>query len=85
MIERIVGENAFLECKTVNAFGAKEWEGEEIPPSYLLQCQHYMEVMEADNCYIAALIDGQRFMFKEIERDEELISMIIEARKGFLD
>lgn len=80
---KVVGENAFLECKTVNAFGAKEWEGEEIPPSYLLQCQHYMEVMGADKCYIAVLIGGQKFIFKEIERDEELISMIIEVEKDF--
>jgi predicted phage-related endonuclease len=80
---RIVGENALLECTTVNAFGAKEWNGEEIPPSYILQCQHYMEVMGADNCYIAALIGGQKFIFKEIKRDEELISMIVEAEKDF--
>lgn len=80
---RIVGENSLLECVTVNAFGAKEWEAEEIPPSFILQCQHYMEVIGADNCYIAALIGGQRFVHKEIKRDEELISMIVEAEKDF--
>lgn len=80
---RIVGENSILECVTVNAFGAKEWEGEEIPPRFILQCQHYMEVLDADTCYIAALIGGQRFVYKEITRDEELISMIIEAEKDF--
>lgn len=80
---RIVGENALLECTTVNAFRAKEWEGEEIPPSYILQCQHYMEVMGSDNCYIAALIGGQKFIYKKIERDDELISMIVEAEKDF--
>ncbi|MVX62685.1 hypothetical protein GKZ28_03060 [Clostridium chromiireducens] len=80
---RIVGENALLECITVNAFRAKEWEGEEIPPSVILQCQHYMEVIGVDNCYIAALIGGQKFIYKKIERDEELISMIIEAEKDF--
>jgi putative phage-type endonuclease len=80
---RIVGENALLECTTVNVFGAKEWDGEEIPPSYILQCQHYMEVMGADSCYIAALIGGQRFVYKEIKRDEELISMIVKAEKDF--
>lgn len=80
---RIVGENALLECTTVNAFRAKEWDGEEIPPSYILQCQHYMEVMGSDNCYIAALIGGQKFIYKKIERDDELISMIVEAEKDF--
>lgn len=80
---RIVGENALLECTTVNAFRSKEWDGEEIPPSYILQCQHYMEVMGSDNCYIAALIGGQKFIYKKIERDDELISMIVEAEKDF--
>lgn len=80
---RVVGENAFLECKTVNAFGAKEWEGEEIPPSYLLQCQHYIRVMGVEKCYIAVLIGGQKFMYKEIQRDDELISIIVEAEKDF--
>ncbi|NRT86734.1 YqaJ viral recombinase family protein [Clostridium beijerinckii] len=80
---RIVGENSLLECTTVNAFRAKEWDGEEIPPSHILQCQHYMEVLGADTCYIAALIGGQRFVYKEIKRDEELISMIVEAEKDF--
>lgn len=80
---KIVGENALLECTTVNAFRAKEWDGEEIPPQFILQCQHYMEVMGSDNCYIAALIGGQKFIYKKIERDEELISMIVEAEKDF--
>jgi len=42
-----------------------------------------MEVLGADTCYIAALIGGQRFVYKEIKRDEELISMIVDAEKDF--
>lgn len=80
---RVVGENSILECKTVNQFGAKEWEEDEIPASYLLQVQHYLYVCEADKGYIAALIGGQRFIWKEVEKDEELISMIIQAEKDF--
>lgn len=80
---RIVSENAILECKTVNSFGAKEWEGEEVPPSYIVQCQHYLEVTGCEKCYIAVLIGGQKFMFKEILRDDELIAMIIEKENDF--
>ncbi|PRR70885.1 YqaJ viral recombinase family protein [Clostridium thermopalmarium] len=79
----IVGEKAFLECKTVNAFGAKEWEGDDIPASYLVQVMHYMAVTGDSHCYIACLIGGQRFIWKEVQRDEELISMIIQAEKDF--
>ena len=80
---RVVGENAILECKTANQFLANDWEGEEIPASYLLQVQHYLFVTGAEFGYIAVLIGGQRFIWKEVKRDEELIEMIIEAEKDF--
>lgn len=79
----VAGENAFLECKTVNAYGAKEWEGEEIPTSYLVQVMHYMAVTGNEKAYIATLIGGQKFIWKEIQRDEELIGLIIESEKKF--
>lgn len=79
----VVGENAFLECKTVNAYGASDWEGEEIPASYLIQVMHYMAITGNEKCYIACLIGGQKFIWKEILSDEELIKMIIEAEKNF--
>lgn len=80
---RVVGENSILECKTANQFLAKEWDGDEVPASYILQCQHYMSVTGAEKCYIACLIGGQRFIYKEIPRDNELIEMIIAAEKEF--
>lgn len=79
----VVGESAFLECKTVNAFGSSEWEGDEIPPSYLIQVMHYLAVTGNEKCYIACLIGGQRFIWKEIKRDEELIITIIDAERYF--
>lgn len=80
---RVVGENAILECKTANQFLAKEWEDEEIPASYLLQVQHYLAVTGAEKGYIAVLIGGQKFLWKEVQRDEELIEIIIKAEKEF--
>lgn len=80
---RVVGEDAILECKTANQYLAKEWESEEVPPSYLLQVQHYLAVTGASKGYIAVLIGGQKFIWKEINRDEELINIIIEAEKEF--
>ncbi|HAP3795291.1 TPA: endonuclease [Enterococcus faecalis] len=79
----IVGENAILECKTANQFLAKEWEGEEVPLSYICQVQHYMNVLNKDYCYIAVLIGGQKFIWKRIERDQELIDVLTEQLVGF--
>lgn len=74
----VVGENAILECKTANQYLGKEWDRNEIPTSYLCQVQHYINVLDADKAYIAVLIGGQKFIWKEIERDQELIEMIQE-------
>lgn len=79
----IVGENAILECKTTNAFLAGEWDGEEVPASYICQCQHYLAVTGAEVCYIACLIGGNRFVWKEIVRDEEFIAYLIDAERQF--
>lgn len=80
---KIVGENAILECKTANQYLAKEWDGDEIPASYLCQVQHYLAVTGAEKGYIAVLVGGQKFIWKEIDRDEELINMIIKAEINF--
>lgn len=80
---KVVGEEAVLECKTANQFLLKEWEEEEVPASYLLQVQHYLAVTGYKKGYIAVLVGGQKFIFKEIERDEELIKIIEEECQKF--
>lgn len=79
----VVGERALLECKTTNAFNADAWEGEQIPPAYMCQIQHYMAVLDYEKAYIAVLIGGQKFVWKEIERDDEFIELMIEHEKQF--
>lgn len=79
----VVGEKALLECKTTNAFNVDAWEGDDIPPAYMCQIQHYMAVLDYDKAYIAVLIGGQKFVWKEIERDDEFIELMIEQEKHF--
>lgn len=79
----VVGERALLECKTTNAFNSDAWEGEHVPPAYICQLQHYMAVLDYEKAYIAVLIGGQKFVWKEVERDDEFIELMIEAEKNF--
>ena len=79
----VVGERALLECKTTNAFAADQWEGDQIPPAYMCQVQHYMAVLDYEKAYIAVLIGGQKFVWKEIKRDDEFIELMIEHEKNF--
>jgi putative phage-type endonuclease len=79
----VVGEKAILECKTASLYLEKEWDGDEIPAAYLVQINHYLAVTGYEKAYIACLIGGQKFVWKEIQRDDELIKMIIQAEKEF--
>lgn len=79
----VVGEKALLECKTTSQYNAEQWEDDNVPAQYLCQIQHYMAVTGFEKAYIAVLIGGQSFIWKEIQRDEELIQIIITAEKDF--
>lgn len=79
----IVGENAGLEIKTTSAFNGKAWDGDEIPDSYYCQCLHYMAVTGCERWYIAALIGGQKFVWKEIPRNEDDIKLLIQKEREF--
>jgi len=79
----VVGERVLLECKTTNAFAADQWEGDQIPPAYMCQVQHYMAVLDYEKAYIAVLIGGQKYVWKEIERDDEFIELMIQHEKDF--
>mgnify|MGYP003439532137 FL=1 len=71
-----------FEAKTASAYKVSEWE-DGIPDEYQLQIQHYMSVTGYRGFYIAVLIGGNTFRWKFIERDEELISMLIELESDF--
>ena len=71
-----------FEAKTASAYKAGEWE-DTIPDEYQLQIQHYMAVTGYQGAYIAVLIGGNSFKWKFVERDEELISMLIELEADF--
>lgn len=71
-----------FEAKTASAYKAGEWE-DTIPDEYMCQIQHYMAVTGYRGAYIAVLIGGNTFRWKFVERDEELISMLIELETAF--
>ena len=71
-----------FEAKTASAYKANEWE-DSIPAEYMLQIQHYMAVTGYKGTYIAVLIGGNTFKWKFIERDDEMIAMLISLEADF--
>jgi putative phage-type endonuclease len=79
----VVGESAGLECKTANSYASKEWEGDNVPDTYYAQCQHYMAVTGMDKWYIACLLGGNHFVWKEIPRNESDIEALEACEEEF--
>jgi putative phage-type endonuclease len=71
-----------FEAKTAGAFKLSEWEN-KIPDEYMLQLQHYLAVTGYAGAYIAVLIGGNTFKWRFIERDVELISMLVSLESDF--
>jgi putative phage-type endonuclease len=73
-----------FEAKTSSAYREQEWR-EAIPDEYVLQVQHYLSVTGYKGCYVAVLIGCNSFRWKFVERDEELIEMLIQLEAEFWD
>lgn len=71
-----------FEAKTASAYKSGEWDN-AIPDEYILQVQHYLAVTGYRGAFIAVLIGGNQFKWKYVERDEELITMLIQLEMEF--
>lgn len=81
-VDRFVGDDAILECKTTDARRVQEWD--DGPPfEAALQSNHYLAVTGRRRAYVACLIGGNKFAWHPLERDEELIEQIIELERDF--
>lgn len=86
-IDRLItnsdGEKGILEIKTASEYTKTTWEGEEVPPQYMVQIQWYLFVAGVNYGYFAALIGGNKYVQKYVERDEELIEVLKDLAKDF--
>lgn len=74
----IVGEDAFLECKTTMNYERHDYDSGAIPLNYYCQCMHYMAVTGCEKAYLAVLVFGKGFYWFEIKRDEDEINALID-------
>lgn len=79
---KVIGENAILDCRVIKNQDYNYFE-KEMMESVYIEAQHNMKVKNAEIYYIAALINSEKFILRKINRDDVLISKIIEAEKNF--
>lgn len=75
-----------LEIKTSSAYNTKEWGAEDsdnIPLAYIAQVQWYMAVFGLQYGYLAVLIGGNSYRHYRLERDQELIDLMIAKASAF--
>lgn len=86
-IDRLItdekGAKGILEIKTVSEYLKNYWDGEEVPVQYMVQLQWYMFVAGVNYGYFAALIGGNKYIQKYVQRDDELIEMLLNIAKDF--
>jgi putative phage-type endonuclease len=79
---KVVGEKAFLICKTTDSFAKKDWK-DSIPKYYEVQCHHYMAITGATHCYVAVLIGNEEVVIHKLDRDEEEIENLMSMEREF--
>lgn len=86
-IDRLIinekGERGILEIKTVSEYLSDMWENDVTPMEYMVQLQWYMFVADVRYGYFAALIGGNKYIQKYVERDDELIEMLLSSSEKF--
>lgn len=76
------GDVAILECKTAGMNGARLWR-DGVPEYVQLQVQHQLAVTGKAAGDVAVLICGQELQIHRIERDDALITRLIELEARF--
>ncbi|HHU93672.1 MAG TPA: endonuclease [Alcaligenaceae bacterium] len=71
-----------LECKTAGEYGARLWR-DGVPEYVQIQVQHQLAVTGKQAADVAVLMHGQNLQIHRIERDEALITKLIELEAKF--
>jgi putative phage-type endonuclease len=80
----VIGEKAFLECKTTNSpVALKKFKNGEYPEAWYCQMVHYLAVTGLEKAYLAVLIECRDFKIFELERDEEEIETLMKEEAAF--
>ena len=77
------GDWTIVEFKTTSERNYQEWADGSLPDYYYLQIQWYLYVTNVKKCYLAFLIGNNKFNVTVIERNEEVIEMIVKKVAEF--
>ena len=81
---KVTGQRVNIQIKTSRHGDdwGEQWT-DEIPPLYLVQVQHEMEILDYDMTHVPVLIGGNDFRIYQVERDREFGAIISAAIDEF--
>jgi putative phage-type endonuclease len=77
------GEYGLLEIKTVSEYKKEDWANDRVPDYYYPQIQHYFAITGLRFAYFAALVGGNKYIERYVERDDEYIDNLIFQEEAF--
>ena len=77
------GSCAVLETKTANTFASDDWANMGAPIEYVMQVQYYLAITQMRQAFLVVLLGSSDYRQVIIERDDEVIAVIIEKLKEF--
>ena len=80
-----VGDGGIFESKCTNWRMADDWDNDQIADHAEVQVQHGLAVTGRTHAHVVALIDGNDFQIRRVERDEKFIALLIEMEQEFWD
>lgn len=83
---KIDGTRKILECKTARFADRDSWgsvDSDKIPPAYMLQVQHYLEIGGFEEADLALLASTSDFRIYTIKYDHEIGKLIRKLAKEF--
>lgn len=84
-VDRIVtinGKPGVLECKNVSAYQWDVWKA-GAPEQYIYQLQWYLGITGYEYGFLCALVGGQKLIYHEYARDDDLIREMFKAATDF--
>lgn len=82
-VDGLVEDGGVFESKTLGHWTAEEWEDGQVSDHAELQVQHGMFITGRSHAWVVGLIDGRDFRIRRIERNPELIDLIVERERVF--
>ena len=77
------GENIPVEIKAHSAWRRHEWADDQCPIPVIVQVHHQMLTMSTTAAWVVGLLGGQELAIRRVERDPEIVGMVVDAETEF--